>query len=81
MSLCTVLSQYLVLPCPYGDSVCICSLHIPDVGVQESCKLSPLYNAALSKCFVAVGSIEGVAGSKHQVPLPARGLLVKSNVE
>ena len=36
---------------------------------------------ALSKCFVAVGTIEGVVGSKHQVPLPARGLLVKSNVE
>ena len=34
-------------------------------------------NAALSKCFVAVGSIEGVVGSKCQVPLPARGLLVK----
>ena len=31
--------------------------------------------AALSKCFVAVGNIEGVVGSKHQVPLPARGLI------
>ena len=37
--------------------------------------------AALSTCFVAVGNIEVVAGSKHQVPLPARGLIVKSNVE
>ena len=37
--------------------------------------------AALSKCFVAVGNIEGVVGSKHQVPSPARGLIVKSNVE
>ena len=36
---------------------------------------------ALSKCFVIVGSIAGVVGSKHQVPLPARGLLVKSNVK
>ena len=36
---------------------------------------------ALSKRCVAEGSIEGVVGSKHQVPLPARGLLVKSNVE
>ena len=36
---------------------------------------------ALSKCFVAVGSIEGVIGSKFQVPLRARGLLVKSSVE
>ena len=36
---------------------------------------------ALSKCFIAVGSIAGVVGSKCQVPLPARGLLVKSNVE
>ena len=43
----------------------------------------PRYLAsALSKCFVAVDNIEGVVGSKHQVPLPARaGLLVKSNVE
>ena len=40
-----------------------------------------MIDAALSKCFVAVGSIEGVVGSKHQVPLPGRGLLVKSNVE
>ena len=38
-------------------------------------------NLALSKYFLAVGSIEGVAGSKCQVPLPARGLLVNSNVE
>ena len=39
-------------------------------------------SAALSKCFVAVGSIElGVVGSKCQVPLHARGFLVKSNVE
>ena len=37
--------------------------------------------AALSNCFVTVGSIAGVVGSKHQVPLTARGLLVKSNVE
>ena len=37
--------------------------------------------AALSKCFVAVGSIEGVVGSKFQVTLPARGLLVKPSVE
>ena len=43
----------------------------------------PRYLAsALSKCFVAVDNIEGVVGSKHQVPLPARaGLLVESNVE
>ena len=34
-----------------------------------------------SKCFVATGSIAGVVGSKHQVPLPARGILVKSSVE
>ena len=33
---------------------------------------------ALSKCF---GSIEGVVDSKHQVPLPASGLLVKSSVD
>ena len=31
-------------------------------------------------CTVAVGSIEGVVGSKLQV-VPARGFLVKSNVE
>ena len=38
---------------------------------------------SLSKCFVVVhvGSIEGVEGSKHQAPLPARGLLVKSSLE
>ena len=36
---------------------------------------------ALSKCFVAVGNIEGIVGSKHQVPLPARGLIVKFIVE
>ena len=34
--------------------------------------MKPL-GAALSKCFLAVGS-------KHQVPLSARGLIVKSNV-
>ena len=34
--------------------------------------------AAVSKCFVAVGSIQGVEGSRHQVPLPAQGLLVKA---
>ena len=45
------------------------------IGVSEQCL------AALSKCFVALGSIEGVVGSKHHVPLPARGLLVKSIVE
>ena len=38
-------------------------------------------SASLSKCFVAGGYIDGVVGSKHQVPLPARGLLMKSNVE
>ena len=37
-------------------------------------------STALSECFVAVGSIEGVAGSKCQVPLPARGFQVKSSV-
>ena len=40
-----------------------------------------MYNPALSKCSVAVGSIVGVVGSKHQAPLPARGLLVKSSME
>ena len=40
-----------------------------------------LRHSALSKCFAAVGSIAGVVGSKHQVPLLARGLLVKSSVE
>ena len=40
-----------------------------------------LCDAALSKCFVAVGSIEGVVGSKRQALLPVRGLLVKSRVE
>ena len=65
-------------------------------GMSKPCKLqckhtnSPLivvskhslYNkAALSKCYVAVGSTEEVVGSKHQVPLPVRGLLVKSSVE
>ena len=48
--------------------------------------LGKLYNeifldSALPKCSVVVGSIAGVVGSKHQVPLPARGLLVKSSVE
>ena len=54
--------------------VLFCRLH-------EGCRFLPkaFYNisnllSALSKCFVAVGS-------KHQVPLPARGLIVKSNVE
>ena len=37
--------------------------------------------SALSKCLVAVGSVEGVVDSKHQVPLPARRVLVKSSVE
>ena len=36
---------------------------------------------ALSKCFLAVGGKEGVLDSKHQFPLPARGLLVKSSVQ
>ena len=31
--------------------------------------------------FCFLGSIEGVVGSKHQVPLPARALIVKSSVE
>ena len=26
-------------------------------------------------------AVEGVLGGKHQVPLPARGLIVKSSVE
>ena len=30
---------------------------------------------------LAVGNIEGVVNSKYQVTLPARGLIVKSNVE
>ena len=38
-------------------------------------------SSAMSKCFVAVGNIEGVVGSKHQVPLPAGGLIVKYDVE
>ena len=42
---------------------------------------TPLYDTALSKCFVIVGSIVWVVGSQHQVPLPARGLLVKSSVK
>lgn len=37
--------------------------------------------AALLKCFMVVGRIEGVGGSKHQVSLPARELVVKSNAE
>ena len=51
------------------------------VGNTSSLKFS-LDIAALSNCFVAAGSIERVANSiERQVPLPARGLLVKSNVE
>ena len=38
-------------------------------------------STVLSKCFVAVGSILGVVGSKCQVPLPSKRLLVKSSVE
>ena len=37
-------------------------------------------DTALSKCFAAVGSIEGVVGSKNQVPLPSRGFPVKYSV-
>ena len=37
--------------------------------------------AALLKCFVAEASIAEVEGSKYQVPLPTRVLLVKSNVK
>ena len=55
-----------VLPLSYGES-CVVSGHIQ--------------HSTLSKCVVAVGSIEGVVGSNHQVPLSARGLLVKSNME
>ena len=36
---------------------------------------------ALSKCFLVVGSIAGVVGSKHQVPLPAAGLLLEVQCE
>ena len=36
---------------------------------------------ALSKCFVSVGSIAEVQGSKCHVTLPAGGLLVKSSVK
>ena len=36
--------------------------------------------SALSKCLVAVGNIEGVVGSKYQVPLPARGSEVQCRV-
>ena len=39
------------------------------------------YVQAQSKCFVAVGNIAGVAGSKHHAALCACGLLVKFNVE
>ena len=35
------------------------------------------WKPALSKRFVAVGSMARVVGSKHQVPLPARGFLVR----
>ena len=35
------------------------------------------WKPALSKCFVTVGSMARVVGSKHQVPLPARGSLVR----
>ena len=38
-------------------------------------------SAALSKCIEAVGSVAGSVGSKCQASWPARGLLVKSNVE
>ena len=40
----------------------------------------PNFSSAKMFC-TAVGSIEGVAGSKHQVPLPARGLLVQHAVK
>ena len=48
---------------------------------QRLCKKSHVLSAALSKCFVVVGSIAGVIGSKCQVPLTARGLPVESRVE
>ena len=50
---------------------------------NNSCPRLDLWHIAcpaLSKCSVAVGNIEGLVGSKHQVPLPVRGIIVKSNV-
>ena len=49
--------------------------------LAEFIPLERQHLSALSKCFVAVGDIEGVVGSKNRVPLPARGLIGKSNVE
>ena len=53
----------------------------PEVESRKGTHTCILFNPALSKCVEAVGSISGVVGSKCQVPLPARGLLVKSSVE
>ena len=47
--------------------------------------IAQCFNSCVGGCcrhvFVAVDNMDGVVGSKCQVPLPARGLLVKSNVE
>ena len=65
-------SQYHLMLFPYKEMLsCVVFFH-PDVEMGTS---------ALSKCSVSAGSIVGIVGSNCQVPLPAKGLLVKSSVE
>ena len=43
--------------------------------------VSPYFQPCQNVLQLWAALIEGVVGSKHQVPLPARGLIVRSNVE